>query len=126
MPVRKPPRRAGGQRLGKAGEDHAVEYLRGKHCVILHRNWRCPRGELDIVATDGIRLIVAEVKTRSGTGFGAPAEAVPPAKAERIRELTRAWLAEYPLPLREIRFDVLAVLWPPGRPPEVEHIEGAF
>lgn len=112
--------------LGREGEEIASQYLRGKKILTLSRNWRCPEGELDIVATDGFRLIVCEVKTRSGTGFGEPTEAVSVRKADRIRRLARAWLAKYPLPLNEVRFDVLAILWPSGGEPRVRHYEGAF
>lgn len=56
--------------LGKRGEDLAADYLTGAGLVVLSRNWRCRDGELDLVATDGERLIVCEVKTRSGTGTG--------------------------------------------------------
>lgn len=114
------------QVLGRDGERLAVDYLRGKGIVTLHRNWRCRDGELDIVATDGRRLIVCEVKTRSGRGFGDPAESVSPAKADRIRALTRQWLAENSPGLTEIRFDVLAIVWPANGSPRVRHFEGAF
>ena len=112
--------------LGSDGEDLATEFLRTKRIVPLQRNWRCRDGELDIVATDGVRLIVCEVKTRSGTSFGEPAESVSPQKAERIRLLTRQWLAEHPLSLAEVRFDVLSIVWPSGASPRIQHFEGAF
>jgi Uncharacterised protein family UPF0102 len=44
--------------LGKRGEDVAAEYLAGIGLVVLSRNWRCREGELDLVATDGDRLVV--------------------------------------------------------------------
>ncbi len=72
------------------------------------------------------RLVVCEVKTRSGTGYGLPAEAVTPAKAARIRRLAQSWLAEYRVRWCEVRFDVVAVLVPPGGPVSLEHYEGAF
>ena len=62
--------------LGRRGEDEAVRYLEQRGLVVLSRNWRCRDGELDVVAVDGDRLVVCEVKTRSGTRFGEPAEAV--------------------------------------------------
>jgi putative endonuclease len=72
------------------------------------------------------RLVVCEVKTRSGTGYGEPAEAVTAAKAARIRRVTAQWLRTYRVGWCEIRFDVLAVLCPPDGPVTVEHIQGAF
>src|SRR3954471_6810773 len=92
--------------LGRRGEDEAVHYLERRGLVVLSRNWRCRDGELDVVAVDGDRLVVCEVKTRSGTRFGEPAEAVTPRKAARIRRLTQAWLATLHVRWCEIRFDV--------------------
>jgi putative endonuclease len=112
--------------LGKRGEDLAADYLAGAGFVVLSRNWRCREGELDLVATDGERLVVCEVKTRSGTGYGEPSEGVTPAKAARIRRVTAAWLRAYRVGWCEIRFDVLAVLCPPDGPVTVEHLQGAF
>ena len=122
------PRDAGAAKdvLGRRGEDLAVEYLTGRGLVVLDRNWRRREGELDIVATDRSCLVVVEVKTRSGSGYGLPAEAVTPVKAARIRRLAQAWLAEHRVRWCEIRFDVVAVLAPPDREPTVEHYEGAF
>jgi putative endonuclease len=112
--------------LGRRGEDLAVQYLEQRGLVVLSRNWRCRDGELDVVATDRRRLVVCEVKTRSGIRFGEPAEAVTGRKAMRIRRVTRAWLAAHQVRWCEIRFDVLAVLLEPGRPAAVQHYEGAF
>lgn len=112
--------------LGRRGEDLATDYLAGTGLVVLSRNWRCRDGEIDIVATDGERLIVCEVKTRSGTGCGEPSEGVTPAKAARIRRVTASWLRTYRVTWCEIRFDVLAVLCPHDGPATVEHLRGAF
>lgn len=122
-------RRDGRALLGRHGEDVAAEHLAARGLVVLERNWRCREGELDVVAAEGRRLVVAEVKTRSGTGFGA-AEAVTHVKAARIRRLAQRWLAQRHADggsgFDEVRFDVLAVLLAPGGAPRVEHYEGAF
>lgn len=112
--------------LGRAGEQVAVEHLVARGLVVLARNWRRREGELDVVATDGRSLVVCEVKTRSGVGYGLPVEAVTRTKAARIRRLAQQWLAESRARWVEVRFDVVAVLLVPGRAPEVEHYEGAF
>jgi putative endonuclease len=89
------------------------------------RNWRCRDGELDLVARREGVLAFCEVKARSGTGFGLPAEAVTPAKQARIRRLAARWLAEQGPRLGRrpgvIRFDVAAVLGD-----ELEVFEEAF
>jgi putative endonuclease len=112
--------------LGRRGEDIAAEYLTEHGLVVLDRNWRCRHGELDIVCTDSERLVVCEVKTRSSTRFGLPAEAVDPRKAHRIRLITNSWLAAHAVPWVEVRFDVLAVLAEPGAPVCVHHYPAAF
>ena len=112
--------------LGRRGEDEAVRYLEGRGLVVLSRNWRCRDGELDVVATDSDRLVVCEVKTRSGTRYGAPAEAVTSRKAATIRRVTHAWLAAHHVRWCEVRFDVVAVLVEPGRPITLQHYEAAF
>ncbi|WP_219417839.1 YraN family protein [Pseudonocardia nigra] len=112
--------------LGRRGEDLAARYLERQGLVVLSRNWRCRHGELDVVATDAWQLVVCEVKTRSGTRFGGPAEAVDRRKAARIRRVTQAWLAAHHVRWCEIRFDVLAVVAEPHGPVTVQHFEAAF
>ncbi|MEJ8279180.1 YraN family protein [Pseudonocardia spirodelae] len=114
--------------LGRRGEDTAAEYLERQHgMVVLSRNWRCKDGELDIVAVDRQqRLVFCEVKTRSGLRFGEPAESVTPRKIRRIRALARAFMAAHHVTWVEVRFDVVAVLMPPGRPATLTHYPAAF
>ena len=112
--------------LGRRGEDLAAEFLTEQGLVVLDRNWRCRHGELDIVCTDSRQLVVCEVKTRSSTRYGLPAEAVDPRKARRIRLITNAWLAAHGVPWVEIRFDVVAVLVEPGLPVRMQHYQAAF
>jgi putative endonuclease len=112
--------------LGRRGEDLAARFLEQQGLVVLSRNWRCRLGEVDLVATDTDRLVVCEVKTRSGSRFGAPAEAVTGRKVARIRRVTQAWLTAHQMPWVEVRFDVLAVIAEPGRPVTVQHYRAAF
>jgi putative endonuclease len=112
--------------LGRRGEDLAARYLEQQGLLVLTRNWRCRHGEIDLVATDSRRLVVCEVKTRSGTRYGEPAEAIDRRKAARIRRVTQAWLAAHQVRWCEIRFDVLAVLVEHGRPVTVQHYQAAF
>ena len=114
--------------LGRYGEDLAAQHLEAAGLRLLDRNWRCRDGELDAVARepDGT-LVFVEVKTRSGTGFGEPAEAVSLAKARRIRGLACRWLEAHPTSgAAELRFDVISVLRRRGAAPRVTHLRGAF
>lgn len=111
--------------LGRYGEELAAEHLRRQGLTVLARNWRCPRGELDIIARDGSTLVVCEVKTRRGTGYGAPVEAVGPRKLRRLRELALRWLDEQQVHAPEIRIDVIGVLRPQAGPTVITHVRGA-
>lgn len=112
--------------LGARGEAVAARYLQSRGLVVLDRNWRCRAGEIDLVATDGDALVIVEVKTRSGTDYGHPAEAVTTQKLARIRRLAQLWLAANRVGWVEVRFDVVAVLARPDAPVEVEHFPGVF
>lgn len=114
--------------LGRWGEELAARHLVASGARVLARNWRIREGELDIVAVEpGGTVVFCEVKTRSGTGFGAPAEAVGPVKARRIRLLACRWLQEHRPPgAGEVRFDVVSVVRRRGSPPRVVHLRGAF
>jgi putative endonuclease len=63
---------------------------------------------------DGRTIVFCEVKSRSGDGFGLPAEAVTPVKQARIRRLAARWLREHPdsagARRGELRFDVATIL----------------
>jgi putative endonuclease len=117
---------AGHLSVGRRGENLAARYLESRGLVVLSRNWRCRDGELDLVLTDGRTLIVCEVKTRTSTEFGTPAEAVSHEKAQRVRRLAHRWLNTYRVGWRELRFDIVSVLWPPGRTPRIDHLVGVF
>lgn len=113
--------------VGRFGEQLAAERLAADGLLLLDRNWRCPEGELDIVAVEGAVLVFVEVKTRSSVAFGDPAEAVSAAKAGRLRRLALRWLAEHPDPYwPELRFDVVAIVRCAAGGPTVRHIRGAF
>jgi putative endonuclease len=112
--------------VGQYGEDVAVRHLMSLGLVILDRNWRCSAGEIDIIAREGSTLVVCEVKTRSGIGFGSPAEAVTQLKAARLRRLAAQWLNDSGLSIPQVRFDVIGVLRAPRGPATVQHLRGVL
>jgi len=114
------------QAVGAYGERCAVRHLIEAGLRPIARNWRCPEGEIDVIAWEGEVLAFCEVKTRRSEGFGSPAEAVVPAKARRLRGLAARWLAETGTTAEEIRFDVVEVRLPGAGPARVEHLKGAF
>lgn len=110
--------------LGRYGEEVAVRHLERSGLQILDRNWRCSAGEIDIVARAGAVVVICEVKTRSGIGFGTPLEAVTARKAARLRDLALRWLSERGRSFKEIRFDAIGVLRSPDGAVSIEHVEG--
>ena len=114
--------------LGARGEDLAAGWYTAHGYEVLARNWRCREGELDLVVSRDRRVVFCEVKTRRGTGFGLPAEAVTGEKQRRLRRLASRWLGEQPPSGRfaEFRFDVACVTLRAGATPDLEVIEGAF
>ena len=112
--------------LGARGEDLAVKYLKKKGYKVIERNYRCQRGEIDLVARQGDTLVFVEIKSRSSSGFGLPQEAVDRFKQDKLIEVARAYLAERRLTEDiSMRFDVVAVqLTATG--PDIELIKDAF
>ena len=110
------PRRA----LGAAGEERAAAWYEARGYAILHRNWRCRDGELDLVARRGRELVFVEVKARRTDRFGTPAEAVTPHKQRRLRRLAGCYV-EATGARGALRFDVVSIL-----AGDLEVIQSAF
>lgn len=110
--------------LGKEGEQAAADYLTERGFRILDRNWRCAGGEIDIVAVERRSLVICEVKTRSGTRYGTPLEAVGRSKRGRLRQLAVLWLNAHGARFDEIRIDVLGLLRDGNGDFTVEHVRG--
>lgn len=100
--------------LARLGERICVEWLLSQGYEILHTNYRCRLGEVDIIAKKGGSIAFVEVKTRSGPHLGAPEEAVTPAKQLRIRRTARHYLSTEATRNHcrsaQPRFDVAAVI----------------
>lgn len=110
--------------LGALGEQAATDYLIKNGYVILSRNWRGKRVELDIVALDGSTLVFCEVKTRRSNARGLPAESVTPAKFENIRSAALMWIGAHKPHSSGLRFDVVSVMWTNGHVASLSHLKG--
>ncbi len=111
------------QRVGKLGEDAAAAYLEARGYRIVGRNVRTPHGEIDLIARAGDHIAFVEVKTRTGTAFGAPETAITPAKWAHMVAAAEYWLYENAVDL-DWQIDVIAVRFPSPRnlqQPEVVH-----
>ena len=112
--------------LGRRGEAIAAQHLEASGLTVVDRNWRCPQGEIDLVARDGVETVFIEVKTRSSVAFGHPLEAITVAKLARLRRLAAAWCEAHPGQHDRIRIDAVAVIAPAVGPVEIEHLARIF
>ena len=115
------------QQRGQRAEALAAQYLRAAGCEILQCNFRRRLGELDIVARAREVLVIAEVRTRSGRGYGGAAASVTRAKQRRITRAAQQLLQQRDdLASLPVRFDVLVVSDPFGSAPAIKWIQHAF
>jgi putative endonuclease len=110
--------------LGAYGERVAQRYLADLGMVVVDRNWRCDAGEIDLVLRDGDVLVFCEVKTRTGTAYGHPLEAVGAVKTERLVRLADRWMEAQGVVAADVRFDVVGVVRSLRGAAEVEHVRG--
>lgn len=116
----------GSRGAGQRWEALAAKRLVAAGYAILERNFRGRTGEIDLVAEEEGVLCFVEVKGRSGTGFGHPAEAVTADKQRRIARAAQEYLRRRRLPSStRCRFDVVAIL-DAGEKPEVTVLRDAF
>lgn len=80
--------------LGRRGERIASDHLRQAGYEILAANWRCPRGEIDLIARDGETLAFVEVRIRRGKEYGSPEESITPTKQARLIEAAQTYVQE--------------------------------
>lgn len=98
------------QELGRRGEQAALRFLEKKGFYIHECNWRCPIGEIDIIAEDDEALAFIEVKTRSNEDRGLPEEAITAKKRKKYERLAISYLATHDIPDTCVRFDVISIL----------------
>jgi putative endonuclease len=111
---------AGRKRLGNAGERLAAERLQRAGYLIRALNYRCQVGEIDIIAEENGDIVFVEVKTRRGTAYGLPEEAITPTKQRKLIAAAQTYLDAEGCPQAPWRVDVVAVaLTPAGKVQEV-------
>ncbi len=97
------------QILGKQGEAFACDYAVTLGMRVMARNFRGRRGEIDLIMRDGDTVVFVEVKTRTGSRYGTPAEAVDYFKRKKISATAREYAAKNRLYEQNFRFDVAEV-----------------
>src|SRR5207245_6636257 len=98
------------QRRGLAGEEQAIRYLLSRGCHIVAHRFRVGHTEIDLIARQGHLVTFVKVKTRRGTGFGSPLEAVTGAKRRELVKAARVWVDRFGKPADIYRFDCIAIV----------------
>ena len=106
---------------GLAGEEQAIRYLLSRGCHIVAHRFRVGHAEIDLIARQGDLVTFVEVKTRRGTAFGSPLEAVTGAKRRELVKVARVWVDRFGRPPDIYRFDCIAIV--DGK---LEHLTDAF
>jgi putative endonuclease len=114
------------QGLGRAGERQAAKALQRQGYRILEQNFRCVIGEIDLIAEDEHDLIFVEVKTRRGSAYGLPEEAVTVRKQRKLVQVASHYLNVHRCTERSWRIDIVAVqLSKSGRLEEIRIYQNA-
>ena len=110
---------------GHEGEQLALLHLKHLGYRIVCRNYRCPLGEIDIIAQHQDVLVFVEVKSRRSQAFGSPKHAITPAKQHKLSQVAWHYLQKHDLTETKARFDVVTVSGTKSAP-IFEVIENAF
>ncbi|RNC63116.1 MAG: hypothetical protein AWM53_01634 [Candidatus Dichloromethanomonas elyunquensis] len=98
--------------LGNIGENLAADYLEKAGLQILVRNYRCPKGEIDIIARDGDCLVFAEVRMKTSGAMGYAEESIDQKKLKKIRGSVAYYILEQGYPKwPSLRIDLLAIYY---------------
>jgi len=73
------------KKTGNLGEQLACDFLKKHGYQIIETNFRCPEGEIDIVARDEDYLSFVEVRTKTSLRFGSPEESITRTKKDRLK-----------------------------------------
>lgn len=96
--------------IGRSGEDLAAIYLEEKGYEILSRNYRCKKGEMDIIAVKNEVLHFIEVKTRTSDRYGRPCDAVNNEKLNRLKNIAKVYIQEERPACISYSFDVVEIM----------------
>ena len=115
------------QEVGKLGEKTAQKFLKKRGYRIRETGFRCPRGEIDIIAQRKDYLVFVEVRTKSNLDFGTPEESITQAKKKKLVALALTYTSTHQNLPSLWRIDVVAIeLNDKGKPKRIELIENAI
>jgi len=111
--------------LGKKGEDIALKAIRSMGYKDILQNYRCPLGEIDLIARDGDTLVFLEIKTRRTGSTAYAKEAVNARKRRQVSKAALTYMKANNCGDVRARFDVVAISLA-GSCPKIEVIKNAF
>jgi len=115
------------QEVGKLGEKAARKFLKKRGYRIRETGFRCPHGEIDIVARQKDCLVFVEVRTKSSLGFGSPEESITQAKKKKLIASALTYTSTHQKLPSLWRIDVVAIeLDDRGKTRRIELIENAI
>lgn len=113
--------------FGQRSEKAAAKFLRTFGWRILGANVHDGLGELDLIAWDAQSLVIVEVRSTSQADPQVAAATVDLRKQRRLIAAALRFLGRHRLHGVAMRFDVLALAWPPSSSePTILHLRGAF
>ncbi|MEO6697652.1 MAG: YraN family protein [Gammaproteobacteria bacterium] len=118
-------RQDAGSDRGQQAEDLACRYLQAQGWQLLERNYRCKRGELDLIMRHKDSIVFVEVRYRNTLRFGGGVESVDRHKQSKLIACAQHYLQHHKLGASPCRFDVVALLACEGQD-KVEWIKDAF
>jgi len=115
------------QEVGKLGEKAARKFLKKQGYRIRETGFRCPRGEIDIIAQRKDCLVFVEVRTKSNLDFGTPEESITQSKKKKLIALALTYTSTHQDLPSLWRIDVVAIeLDEKGKTKRIELIENAI
>ncbi len=112
--------------VGTLGEKLAKDFLKKRGYRIWETNYRCPEGEIDIIARHKDSLVFIEVRTKKSLAFGSPEESITPTKMGRLRAVASHYQQTHSGLPALWRIDVVAVeIDQKGKPLRIELVENA-
>jgi putative endonuclease len=112
---------------GILGEKIASNFLKKRGYHIEEANYRCPEGEVDLIARHQDYLVFIEVRTKRSQAFGTPEESITATKEERLKNVAAYYQQTHDALPQQCRIDVVAIeLDSRGRPSRIELIENAI
>ena len=110
---------------GRRAEDLTHRYLQSRGMVVVDRNWHIPtrRGELDLVAWDGAKVVFVEVKSRRSSCNSDPERAIDDWKLDSMRRAAVLYLRRWRIPPEQARLDLVTIVFEPF---ELRHIPDAW